>query len=307
LATSLAVTNCHPHQNNMPEAVGMTDGPATETMTDLSVMKSADALLIKQTTRGCLQECLGCEAKSEFTVAPLDWSKVDSYKVAPEAMEMKDTMYALEQSSCLMRFCCRDGRSFNMGLSHFGGMDEKNKPTAGKPIVNYVKPLGCPLNLSIPTNDGSIDCPCCCFLPKIDMTTPDGAPMNSQSSYVCTPCLAVPKLRYAEDGQDVYMLRPETCCGGCCIACSCSNLKGCAFIPFYFHDPVTMEPIGGFDEQNAPQIRKVWAGWQKECCTSADTFAVKFPQGIDDRRKAGIVGLTFLLDFTVFERQQGEG
>jgi len=29
-----------------------------------------------------------------------------------------------------------------------------------------------------------------------------------------------------------------------------------------------------------------------------------FPGGIDAKRKAGLLGLTFLLDFTVFERQQ---
>ena len=55
-----------------------------------------------------------------------------------------------------------------------------------------------------------------------------------------------------------------------------------------------------------PQIRKVWAGLKKECCTTADTFAVFFPRGASARRKAGLLGLTFLLDFTIFERQGQE-
>lgn len=281
-----------------------TGAPVSQSMVDFGPVKTiGDAALIKQTTRGCLQECLGCEAKSEFTVAPLDWGKVDSYKVDTSAMEVKDTLYALENSSCFCRLCWRDGRPFDMTLAEYAGLNEEGKPFGGREIVHYQKPCGCPLYLSIPTNDGSIDCPMCCMLPKVDMTTPDGTPMNATAAYTCTPCLGVPRFSYKENDQDVYMIRPETCCGGCCIACNCSG-KGCAYIPFYFHDPVTLEPIGGFDEQNAPQIRKVWAGFKKECCTTADTFAVKFPPGIDDNRKTGIIGLTFLLDFTVFERQQ---
>ena len=127
-------------------------------------------------------------------------------------------------------------------------------------------------------------------------------PMQSTSENVCDENLCVPKLKYGENGEDVYFLKPETCLGGCCIACNCSG-KGCTHIPFYFHEPATMEPIGGYADES-PQIRKVWGGFKKECCSTADTFAVKFPPEIDDKRKAGLLGLTFLLDFTVFERQR---
>merc|ERR1712187_841446 len=116
----------------------------------------------------------------------------------------------------------------------------------------------------------------------------------------------VPKLEYSEDGMPKYILRPETCCGGCCIACNCCSGKGLVYIPFYFHEPTSGNLIGGksYDDEKVPQIRKVWAGLKKECCSTADTFAVMFPPDIDPRRKAGLLGLTFLLDFTVFERQQ---
>merc|ERR1740129_174284 len=116
-------------------------------------------------------------------------------------------------------------------------------------------------------------------------------------------CLYVPKFKYSEEGKPVYILKPETCCGGCCIACSCCSGKGCVYIPFYFHDPETMVVLGGYND-DAPQIRKVWAGFKKECCSTADTFVVKCPQGIDAKRKAGLLGMTFLIDFTWFERQQ---
>lgn len=263
--------------------------------------------MVKQTTRGCIQECFGCEAKSEFTVAPLQWSNVEGHKVNQNALSEGDIMYALEDSSCCCRLCWRDGRPFDMVVSDYAGLNENGKPQGGNEIVHYVKPCGCPLQFTIPTENGNIDCPCCCFLPKVDMYNTTGEPMQSTSAYVCDANLCVPKLKYSEHGNDVYVLRPETCCGGCCIACDCGG-KGCTHIPFYFHDPTTMAPVGGsYDSNKTPQIRKVWGGLKRECCTTADTFAVLFPPGIDDKRKAGLLGLTFLLDFTVFERQNEGG
>jgi len=260
-----------------------------------------DAMLVKQTMRGCCQECMGCEAKSEFKVSGLDWGNVESYKVSEAAMNAPDEMYALEESSFLCRCCWRDGRPFNVMVSSGG---EKG----GTPIVNYNKPCGFPLYFSIPTKDGSVDCPCCCLLPKLD-TEANGNKLGSTSSYICDINLMVPKLQYSEQDNPVYILKPETCCGGCCIACNPCEGKGCVYIPFYFHHPGSGQVInenqdkGGYNDQ-APQIRKVWAGLKKECCSTADTFAIKFPPGIDANRKAGLLGLTFLLDFTVFERQQ---
>jgi len=274
--------------------------PKQEMMVDgdlNSAFGAHDAMLVKQTMRGCLRECMGCEAKSEFNVAPLNWANIDGYRINETAMGEPDKLYALEESSFCMRCCCRDGRAFDMVVQNGQG---------GTDVVHYKKPLSMPLYFSIPTQDGSIDCPCCCFLPKVETMSSSGQPLGSSSRYICDQNCCVPKLKYAENEQDVYTLKPETCCGGCCIACNCKG-KGGLFVPFYFHDPVTSEPIGGtYQDENTPQIRKVWAGMKKECCSTADTFAVKFPAGVTPERKAGLLGLTFLLDFTVFERQ-GEG
>lgn len=258
-----------------------------------------EGLLVKQTMRGCCQECLGCEAKSEFKIAEMKWDRMDGYKVSEEGMNEPDIMYALEESSCCCRLCWRDGRPFNMQVS-------EGAEKGGQGIVNFVKPCSFPLYFSIPTKDGSIDCPCCCLLPKVDTTLPAGAPLGNSSRYICDINLFVPKLEYSEGGAPVYILKPETCCGGCCIACNCCSGKGSIYIPFYFHDPSSGNLIGGakYDDEKVPQIRKLWAGLKKECCSTADTFAVMFPEGISANRKAGLLGLTFLLDFTVFERQQ---
>lgn len=267
-----------------------------------------NALLVKQTMRGCLQECLGCEAKSEFEVAPMDWSQLDGFRLGDAALNEKNILYALENSSCFCRLCWRDGRPFNMEVKQWVADAKTQKETAGtgQPIVNYKKDCGMPLNMTIPLGEnGDVTCPCCCMLPAVEMTTPDGSPLQSKSQYICDINLFVPKLAYEEPiGTPVYMVKPETCCGGCCLKCNCKG-KGSLFVPFYFHDPQTGEPIVPYGP-DAPQIRKVWAGWKKECCSTADTYAMKFPDGIDSKRKAGLLGMAFLIDFTVFEKQ-GEG
>jgi len=268
------------------------------------LLDDKQGLLVKQTMRGCLQECMGCEAKSEFKIGPMEHSWIfDEYKASEMAMNQPEFLYALEESSCLCRLCWRDGRPFNMEVS-------EGSEKGGPMLLQFIKPCSFPLNMSIPTKDGSIDCPCCCFLPKLSTSSADGTPLENESAYICDINIAVPKLQYSEKGQPIYTLKPETCCGGCCIACNPCTGKGLLYIPFYFHDPKTGSVIGGssgdkpYEGKEIPSIRKLWAGLKKECCSTADTFAVMFPQGIDARRKAGLLGLTFLLDFTVFERQQ---
>jgi len=264
-----------------------------------------DAVLVKQTMRGCLQECLGCEAKSEYNISKLDWSKLDGYKLDEDAMNKDNELYALENSGFCMRCCWRDGRGFNMEVKEWVSNDKATAGT-GKGIVNYKKDCGMPLNCTFDTGEyGAYSVPCCCMLPRVDMTTPDGQTLGSYSQYICDQNLLVPKLMYGEGDTPVYIVKPETCCGGCCIACNCSG-KGSIFLPFYFHDPNTGEPISSYGE-DAPQIRKLWAGFKKECCSDADTFGVKFPPGSDTKRKAGILGMTFLIDFTVFEKQSQAG
>lgn len=270
--------------------------PAQEVMETSSAISKHfdqhDAFVVKQTMRGCIQECMGCEAKSEFKVAPLQWKDVETWKINTSAMEVPNSMYALEKSSFCCRCFWRDGRPFTMEVSE--GSD-----AGGAPIVQYKKPCGFPLYFDI----DKYQIPCCCLLPKVETQLPDGTSLGSESAYLCDCCLYVPKFKYSENGEAVYVLKPETCCAGMCIACKCCSGKGCIYVPFYFHEPSTMTVMGGYNA-DAPQITKVWAGWKKECCSTADTFVINFPKSIEAKRKAGLLGMTFLIDFVWFERQQ---
>ena len=56
----------HP-TNGAPDAVPMGAPVVTNSM-EMRTMFQPDAITVQQTRRGCLQECFGCEAKSEYRV-----------------------------------------------------------------------------------------------------------------------------------------------------------------------------------------------------------------------------------------------
>lgn len=266
----------------------------TTTQTLEPFLGNKNAILVKQTPRGCLQECCGCEAQSEFKISAMDFGYMDGPGILKEgAMTQPDEMYALEKSSFCMRCFWRDGRGMHMSVS-------QGSEAGGNPIIDYEKPCGFPLVCCIPTGgDDAVEFPCCCMLPEL-ITNIDGHEIKSK--YICDAYCCVSKFAYLEDDVEVYRLKPSTCCGGCLPTCRCQ--RGKPMIPYFFYDKDDNRITEGqHDENQQPQIRKVFTGLAKECCTTADTFAIFFPQGIDSKRKAGLLGLTFLLDFTVFERQ----
>mmetsp|Transcript_107713 Transcript_107713/g.214041 ORF Transcript_107713/g.214041 Transcript_107713/m.214041 type:complete len:291 (+) Transcript_107713:66-938(+) len=261
-----------------------------------------DSMLVKQTAKGCCQECFGCEAKSEYKISAMDWGYLESTSLLKEgAMSQPDLLYAIENSSFCMRLCWRDGRGFTLKVS-------EGSEAGGDRVATFKKPCGCPLyfNCTMPAdtegNTCDLFCPCCCFLPKVVGTDPDGKEINT-SVFLCDKNCCVPKLGYTEKGRTIYILRPETCCFDCCVKPKFGGRGRKKFsVPFYFWDPATKQKVENPDGKN-PQITKVWSGMKRECCTSADTFATFFPTDVSASRKAGLIGLTLLLDFCVFERQ----
>lgn len=282
----------------------MAGAPGQQTMSlEDAFDHHGEGFLLKQTAKGCIQSCMGCQANTEYMMAGMDWKFLSSGSALSEgAMSLPNELYILEDTSCCMRFCCRDGRPLTMNVTAGG-------EAGGAPVATYTKPLGFPLSFTvhIPAGEGEtvdLSCPCCCFLPSLALNNPDTGIEESKSQYICDFMYCIPKFVYSEGGEAVYYVAPDTCCGGCCVQPKggCKNFK----VPFYFHDPVTKEKVMN-SNGNAPQIAKVWAGLKKECCTTADNFATFFPDGCDAKRKAGLLGLTLLLDFTVFERQGAAG
>lgn len=154
-----------------------------------------------------------------------------------------------------------------------------------------------------------IMCPCCCMLPQVNTYDNEGTLLGS-SKYLCDVNLLVPKF-VVKDGQGnlQYLVKPNTCCGGCCILpkCGCSKASRILYIPFYIRtmagDFVPSAVPGKDGEKKNAQINKVWSGVAKECCSDADNFQVIFPEGISSTEKANLLGLNLLIDFVWFENQ----
>lgn len=71
-------------------------------------------LFVKQTKKGCLQELLcGCDANNEFKIATME-------------DKQHDVFYALEDTSCCIRFLCSTSRPFKIKVSQ-GGLEGKKR------------------------------------------------------------------------------------------------------------------------------------------------------------------------------------
>jgi hypothetical protein len=283
------------------------DGPKQQNMSDggFDFLQPHNALLVKQTMRGCLQECMGCEAKSEYKVSEMDFNYITDTGILQEGtMTKPDFMYLLEQSSFCARCCLQEGRALTMPVT-------MGAEAGGNELMRFEKPMGCQICVNIPfiipdqenpsnPNIIFVDCPMCCMLPMMETKLPGSDQVFSKTQYVCDMFLAVPKFDYYEDGQVVYRIKPETCCGGCCWNPRCCRAR--LGLPLFFYDPQTGAMVGEeMPDIERPQITKVWAGLKKECCSTADNFAIFFPPGCENKRKAGLLGATMLIDLAWFE------
>eukprot|EP01062_Namystynia_karyoxenos_P073398 TRINITY_DN701_c0_g1_i5.p1 TRINITY_DN701_c0_g1~~TRINITY_DN701_c0_g1_i5.p1 ORF type:complete len:332 (+),score=112.66 TRINITY_DN701_c0_g1_i5:104-997(+) len=265
-------------------------------------MLQGPGLTVKQTMKGCFKECLGCEDTSEYRVA--DYVGVEQ---AGQAQQLAYKMYALEQSSAWIRCCiCNvfgitSGRSLTIDVSQFNAQDPEGRGKGGPAVMQLRKPCTCPVLIRIPTEDGHIPIPCCCNLPKLEAYNTEGM-FQGYSQYLCDMYCCVPKWKvYDASRQLQYLVRPDTCCCGCCIRCRCTGKKGaCLYEPMVLRDPNTLAPIMANDG-NPASVVKVWSGMKKECLSEADNFAVLYPPGADLATKANLLGLTFLIDFTWYE------
>jgi len=283
------------------------EAPTQQSMGFKVFEQNRDGVMVKQVAKDCCRNAFGCQGATEYTMSGLDLQYMRSEKIWSEAQsKVPDSLYISEDSSCCCRCFWRDGRALTFNASTYNRSDPDGKGKGGTQVAKYEKELGCPLyfTITIPINqDGdttTVSLPCCCLLPNLVTKDMDGRELNN-SQYICDLCWCVPKIMYYEGGTPVYYLAPDTCCGGACIMCTTWG-RGCYKVPFYFRDPNTKEKIQNRNGKN-PQIAKVWAGVKKECCYTADTFATIFPDECDANRKAGLLGLTLLLDFTVFEKQ----
>ncbi|KAJ1635959.1 hypothetical protein T492DRAFT_963006 [Pavlovales sp. CCMP2436] len=234
-------------------------------------------LVVKQLRKGCLQECLGCEAKSEFAVTDPSGTRL---------------FYLSEKSSCLIRLCCASIRPWMTTLT-LGG-----EAAGGEPLVIYERPFRC--------HPGPMKC--CCYQQLSAKDARTGAVLGSvvETLYCCVPQMAV----LDAAGVRTHFIHQPTCCAGMCVSMFDINGGGCCKVPFkmypdpaYWGASASPEPVG--------KIVKVWGGWSREILTDADTFAMSAPAGASSEQIAVMVGATLLINELFFESYQagntGEG
>ncbi|XP_033096331.1 phospholipid scramblase 1-like [Anneissia japonica] len=188
--------------------------------------------------------------------------------------EIKNTLgqqiyFAMEESSCLMRQCCKQGRGFTMHITDNNGQE----------VLRGIHPFRC--------------CQGCCCCADNDYCAMDiiiEAPVGNkiaffrQRKFYCSPRL---ELLDAHD-RPVFDIQAPCCCR--MIQCPC----GCT-------DDVEINILDSKSKERVGVISKQWAGVAKECFTKADNFSIQFPMDLDVKMKAALIAGFFLMEMMLFE------
>jgi len=271
------------------QAIGhaMESAPGQESM--------GDGVMVYQKTSQCCR-CCCCQPNIDWTVHDYkdSWGSEDELPVKMTITE--DAPYWGRCWSC----CCPAARS-TVYTARAGEGD------AGQVLFTHEKALTCS---NCPTflfsDSGPARAPCCCCLPYLETKDASGN-LIGKSVYVCDACLFIPKYEVQDkDGNALYRVRPETCCGGLCVRCHCGGQGGrgkCFRIPFLIRRPEPpYEPVGD------AAITNLWAGAKHECCTNREMYGVKFPAELQGQKtedvKRTLIGTTILVDITMNEQDQ---
>ena len=230
---------------------------------------------VRQTRRGWIQECLGCEAADEFKW--FNTTDGGNYQFAT----------SLEESNCLSRMCCSGCHEFTMVAKEEGTDAE---------ILTMHRPWAC--------NAGP--CKCCCYQKMA--YSHQGQPLGEmvELCYCCVPRMQIKDA----NGRPMYKVHSPTCCMGTCVnICAEGNPccgRGCCKIPYYIY------PADQLDTDNgAPfigKIVKVPKSLKVELFTDAEAFDVEFPVDATSVQKALIAGSAILINANFFENEQsGDG
>lgn len=275
------------------------------------VLGPKDGLLIKQTLKGCC-----CDLRNEFSIHDFlnDFDEFDG-KEGPELMFLKE-----KDGSCLLR-CLSDSApgfrptAFYTWCGAFSKADDKDRPapfTSDSFFLHHHKGCTNGVYCKIRGKDGDCTIPCCCLLPYLITEDGNGTKLGS-THYVCDGCLFVPKYDVrGPEGEAWYRIRPDVCCGGCCVKCTCAGgcTKGrCFAIPYYIREPTapydyiegaksTEDPKGKIP--NRAEITNLWSG-HKELC-NRQNYALRFPGSATPQQKATLMGSVILIEVAEHEQ-----
>jgi len=224
---------------------------------------------MRQTRRGCCQELMGCEAKTEFKYFKQEGGE--------------QFASSLEESDLCCRLCCPMIRPFKTVVQETGTLAE---------LLTIDRPLACAPG----------GCKCCCFQ-ELNISS-GGRPIGKveEQFFCCVPRFHIKD----ENDQLLYKMHMPTCCGGMCInVCAEGNPcgKGCCRQSFRLY-PGNQEVTDG-DAPYVGSILKKPKSLLTELLTDANAFDVAFPPGASTDEKAIVMGTTLFMNALFFEGNEG--
>jgi len=228
----------------------------------VSDMKTAQ---MRQTRRGCFQEVLGCEAKTEFKY----------YK--EEGGDVFAT--SLEDSDFFCRICCSAIRPFTVTVKESGTEAE---------LFSVDRPLAC----------GPAFCKCCCYQ-TMDVKSGGQSIGKIEEKYAyCVPQFLISD----EKDKPIYKMHSPTCLGGMCVNCCAEGNpcgKGCCKVSFRLY-PADQDDTDG-DAPFVGVLLKKPKSALTEVFTDAVTLDVTFPEDATTDQKAIIMGAGLFMNALFFE------
>jgi len=262
-----------------------------------------DGIMVYQKTSQCCR-CCCCQPN-------IDWTIHDYVEGWSADMSLPTKMFIKEEAAWFGRcwsHCWPGWRATKYNV--YAG----ENPT-GQPLFSHEKPATCshcPLYPPFYSDNGPVRCPWCCCLPYLE-TKDNKGQLIGVSRYICDMCIFVPKYNLEDgNGNVIYRVRPEVCCGGLCVKCKCGGgQKGkCFRIPFPIREP--QEPFNPIKDPQGGDaaITDLWAGMKHECCTNREMYSLKFPKFTNQNAKnqedikKSLIGMTLLIDITLNEQDQ---
>jgi hypothetical protein len=228
-------------------------------------------LSVRQTRRGCFQELLGCEAKTEM-------------KYFTEGTDQIAT--SLEDSDCCLRLFCAPIRPFKTEVKELETEAE---------ILTVERPLACAV----------APCKCCCYQSMTFSSGGNDLGKIDEEYFYCVPRFTISD----EKGNEVYKVHQPTCVGGMCVNCftegnPCCG-SGCCKVAFHIY-PASQEDTDG-DANYDGKIVKVPKSLMTELFTEAEAFDITFPEDASSQQKAMLTGTALFINANFFEGNDDGG